>query len=55
MRALALAAALLSLAARAETGWSPQGLPLISYNSDEGLGYGALPVDSSCSPVIASH
>ena len=26
--------------ARAETGWSPQGLPLISYSSDEGLGYG---------------
>ena len=41
MRALALALALGSLAARAETGWSPQGLPLVSYNSDEGFGYGA--------------
>lgn len=27
--------------ARAETGWKLQGLPLVSYNSDEGLGYGA--------------
>jgi outer membrane protein assembly factor BamA len=23
-----------------ETGWSPQGLPLLSYSTDEGLGYG---------------
>ena len=44
MRALAGLLALLAAApdvAADEAGWAPQGLPLASYNSDEGFGYGA--------------
>lgn len=42
IRACALAALLSSAAAAQEQrGWSVQGLPLISYSTDEGIGYGA--------------
>src|SRR2546430_6687500 len=41
MKSTALIAVLLSLRAVAEEGWSVQGLPLISYSTDEGFGYGA--------------
>ena len=37
---IAWLALLVALPLRAETGWSVQGLPLISYSTDEGLGYG---------------
>ena len=37
---IAWLALLVAFPLRAETGWSVQGLPLISYSTDEGLGYG---------------